>query len=71
MTRWPFAFDQLAAPLLRVIGVSPATSGVRIGDGVFDVAYGPWRLRTPLANVVGATVTGPYHWVRAVGPGLC
>jgi hypothetical protein len=70
VTSWDFAFDRTAAPLLRLIGVSPDTTRVRVGDGVFEVAYGPWRLRTPLANVSGASVTGPYTWVRTIGAHL-
>jgi hypothetical protein len=70
VSSWDFAFDRVSGPLLRLLGVSPANSGVRIADGVFDVQFGPWRLRTPTANVAGATVTGPYSWVRSVGPHL-
>jgi hypothetical protein len=70
VTSWDFAFDRAAAPLLHLLGVSAANSGVRVADGVFDVRFGPWRLRTPTANVAGATVTGPYLWFRAVGPRL-
>jgi hypothetical protein len=70
VTNWDFRFDRAAAPLLRLLGVSSANSGVRIADGVFHVRFGPWRLRTPTANIAGAVVTGPYHWVRVVGPHL-
>jgi hypothetical protein len=70
VTSWDFRFDRAAVPLLRLLGISPANSGVRIADGVFDVRFGPWRLRTPTANITGATVTGPYLWVRAIGPHL-
>ena len=70
MRSWDFAFDRAAAPLLRLIGVSPETTRVRVGEGVFEVAYGPWKLRTPLANVTGVSVTGPYAWVRSIGPRL-
>ena len=30
--------------------------------------YGPWRLRTPLANISRVTVTGPYRFYRTAGP---
>jgi hypothetical protein len=65
--RFPFAFDfPLAAPLV-VLGVTPYTAHVDVGDGWFDVRFGLWRLRTPLANVGPLHVTGPYNPVRALG----
>jgi hypothetical protein len=70
VTSWEFAFDAVSSPLLRLIGVSPESAVVRVADGLFEVEFGPWRLSTPAANVAGATVTGPYHWFRAIGPHL-
>jgi hypothetical protein len=65
--RFPFAFDfPLAAPLAAV-GVVPATAHVDVGDGWFTVRFGPWRLRTPVANVGAMHVTGPYRAYRALG----
>ena len=65
--RFPFDFDYpLAAPLVA-LGVTPVTAHVDVGDGWFDVRFGPWRLRTPLANVGSLNVTGPYHPLRALG----
>ena len=65
--RFAFEFDYpLAAPLLAA-GVTPRTAHVDVDDGWFDVRFGLWRLRTPLSNVAGATVTGPYHPLRALG----
>jgi len=33
-----------------------------------EARYGPWCLVTPLANVAGATATGPYALVKTLGP---
>ncbi len=30
--------------------------------------FGPWRISTPRANVVGASVTGPYAFWKTAGP---
>ncbi|MEX2329101.1 MAG: hypothetical protein WD575_05150, partial [Nitriliruptoraceae bacterium] len=32
------------------------------------IRFGPWSLRTPLTNVERACVTGPYRWMKAIGP---
>ena len=37
-------------------------------DGMLSVRYGPWRVETPLANVRGVEVTGPYALVKTIGP---
>jgi hypothetical protein len=54
----------LAAPL----GVTPWTTGLDVADGDLRVRFGPWVLRTPLDNVAGAEVTGPYSFVKVAGP---
>jgi hypothetical protein len=65
--RFPFDFDYPLAAPLAVLGVTPLTSHVDVADGWFDVRFGPWRLRTPLANLGASHVTGPYSAVRALG----
>jgi hypothetical protein len=32
------------------------------------VAFGPWEVVTPLTNVADAEVTGPYFWLKVIGP---
>jgi hypothetical protein len=65
--RFSFDFDYpLAAPLV-VLGVTPHTSHVDVGDGWFEVRFGLWRLRTPLGNLGPLRVTGPYNPLRALG----
>lgn len=63
-----FEFDPRFRGLLALLGVRPATSRVVIGDEVFDARLGPWRLTTPVANLVDARITRDYHWFRAIGP---
>jgi hypothetical protein len=68
--RFRFAF---AAPFrvpLALLGVRPATASVTVDDAWLAARFGPWRLRTPRANVVAARRTGPYRWWRAIGPHL-
>lgn len=41
---------------------------VEVGDDDFVARFGPWIVRTPLTNVVSASVSGPYRWWRVAGP---
>jgi len=36
--------------------------------GDLFIRYGPWSLRTPLSNISGAELTGPYNLVKVAGP---
>ena len=65
--RFAFDFDYPLAAPLAAFGVTPFTSHVDVADGWFDVRFGPWRLRTPLANLGATHVTGPYSPLRALG----
>ena len=67
-TRFEFAF----APAYRLpalaFGVVPATAHVDVTDDELQVRFGPWRLVTGLDNVVGAELTGDFHWLKTAGP---
>jgi hypothetical protein len=65
---FPFEFDPRYLRLARLFGVTPERAWVEVADGQFEARYGPWRLRTPLANVVAADVTGPYAFWKTAGP---
>ena len=62
--RFQRAFRLAALPF----GVRPENSLVCVADDEFIAAFGPWRVRTPLSNVAGATATGDYWWPRVIGP---
>lgn len=49
-------------------GVLPATASVVVAAEELRVRFGPWHVRTPLVNVEGAAVTGPYGFVWTAGP---
>ena len=69
MQRFGFRFDAPYRPALALLGVTPSTAWVAVDDHL-DVRFGPWRLRTPLANVADAHHDGPHRAHRAVGPRL-
>ncbi len=64
-----FRFDPLYRLAGSIFGVRPGTTLVRLtDDGDVDARFGPWRLRTPLSNVVSTSVSGPYHPLLTAGP---
>jgi hypothetical protein len=65
-----FAFEPRFRAPLALVGVLPRTARVTVTDDEFDARFGPWRLRTPRANIIDAQVSGPYRSYRAVGPRL-
>ncbi len=68
MTRYEFAFDPIARVLLAMVGVRPANCEVTVDESTFCARYGPWQLVTPIANISRVCVTGPYLWIKAIGP---
>ena len=66
--RFPFEFEPRYRRILWLLGVTPARSGVEIGDGSLRVRFGPWRLQTDVSNIRCAEETGPYQALRAIGP---
>jgi hypothetical protein len=65
---FPFRFDPRYRVLAAPFGISPARAEVRLGDGRFVARFGPWTVDTPLTNVAGAEVTGPYGMLKTAGP---
>ena len=65
--RFEFAFEARMRPTAAAFGVLPATAHVEVDGGELRVRFGPWSLRTPVANVVSTEVTGPYRWWKVAG----
>ncbi|GAA3413081.1 hypothetical protein [Streptosporangium vulgare] len=70
MTRFAFGLDPAWRIPLLLLGVRPGTAFAEVREGEFAVRFGFWSLRTPLSNVAGTTVTGPYAPWKAIGPRL-
>lgn len=66
--RHPFAFAPSYRLPALVLGITPRTAWVEVGPEDLVVRYGPWRLRSPLANIVSAEPTGGFAWLKTVGP---
>ncbi len=48
-------------------GVTPWTARVQVDARVLAIRFGWWRLRTPVTNIVGTVVTGPFGFLRTAG----
>lgn len=66
--RFSFAFEPAYRLLGRPFGVTPESAWVEVGGGLLKARFGRWRVTTPLANVAGAEVTGPYALIKTAGP---
>jgi hypothetical protein len=66
--RFEFRFEPTYRRLARLFGVTPDRAWVDLTDGELEARYGPWRVRTPLSNITGAEVTGPYAFLKTAGP---
>jgi len=68
--RFDFAFDDRYRLPLRLLGIRPETAVVTVDDQRLRARFGLWMLDTPLSNIDGVTVTGPYTAIRVIGPHL-
>jgi len=68
---FPFELDVRFAPAWAPLLVAPGRQGVTLTDqGRFVARYGLLVVDTPLTNIAGAHITGPYRWWTAIGPRL-
>jgi Protein of unknown function (DUF2795) len=72
LTRFPFRFDWRYRVAGLALGITPGRASVTVdtrgGSGVLYVRFGLWTLHTPLSNVVGTSVTGPFTLPKTIGP---
>jgi hypothetical protein len=64
--RFRFALPFRAAGL--PFGVLPATTSVTVDDTMLTARFGPWRVHTPVSNVIGTQISGPYTFIKTAGP---
>ena len=67
-SHFAFLFEQRYRTPARLFGITPTSCGIDVDDDLFDAWFGPWRVRTPRRNIVGARTTGPYAFVKTAGP---
>jgi hypothetical protein len=52
----------------RLFGISPDSALVTVADGRLTARFGPWLLSCELTNIAGTELTGPYNYLKTVGP---
>lgn len=65
---FPFAFATPYRVAAFPFGITPRTASVHVEDGELRVRFGPWSLRTPLANITSAELTGGFGFLKTAGP---
>ena len=68
MVRFSFRFHPLYRMLGVPFGITERTTSVEVADDELSVRFGPWRLRTPLSNIVSCEHTGPFTVPKTAGP---
>lgn len=66
--RFEFAFAPSYRRLALAFGVSARTAWVQVSDETFTARFGLWHVRTPVTNIAGVDVTGPYAMWKTAGP---
>ena len=64
---FPIRLQPGLRPILLLFGVRPDRATVRLDSERLVARFGFFGAETPLANIVGWDITGPYRWWRAVG----
>lgn len=67
-TTWPFRFDWPVRAASALAGAVPSTTEVEVGETHLSARYGPWSVRTELANVASVSLSGPYSLLKVGGP---
>jgi hypothetical protein len=68
MATFPFHFATAYRLVGLAFGVTPRSAYVSVEDDVLLARFGPWLVRTPIANVAGTELTGPYRMTTTIGP---
>jgi hypothetical protein len=65
--RFEFAWAPSYGPAAALFGIRPGNVWVELTDTELNARFGPWSLSTPLSNIAGVAVTGPYRWWKTAG----
>lgn len=67
MKRFPIRIERRSRLLLRLFGVRADRSAVILEAGQLVARFGFSVMRTPLSNVAGWRIEGPFRWLTAIG----
>lgn len=64
--RYPIHLGRWSRFVLLLWGVRQSNAWVDLGDEL-DASFGRFRFRTPVSNIAGWRIEGPWWWIRAIG----
>jgi hypothetical protein len=64
--RFPIRVGRRSRPLLRLFGVEAGNAWIDVNDELV-ASFGRYGLRTPMSNVTGYRIEGPWLWITAIG----
>jgi hypothetical protein len=66
--RFPIRLGARSRPLLRLFGVGgPDDAWVELRDDTLEARFGRAHASTPLSNIAGWRIEGPWLWITAIG----
>ena len=66
--RFPIRLGAKSRPLLRLFGVGgPDDAWVDVGNDTLEARFGRFRASSPLSNIAGWRIEGPWLWITAIG----
>lgn len=66
--RFPIRLGRRSRPILRLFGVGgPEDAWVELRYDELEARFGRFRAATPLSNVTGWRIEGPWLWITAIG----
>lgn len=68
LARFGFRHEGVVGRVAALAGARGRRAVVELGQDELRLRFGPFRLATPLANLAGAEVSGPYRRWRVAGP---
>jgi hypothetical protein len=66
--RFTFRFAPAYRRASLPFGVTAERCWVDVGPDNLHARFGPWQLRTSLANISAVQITGPYAFLKTAGP---
>ena len=66
--RFPIRLGARSRPLLRLFGVGGSEDAwVDLGEEALEARFGWARAATPISNISGWRIEGPWRWITAIG----
>lgn len=66
--RFPFAFASHYRWPARLLGIHDGSADVVVEDDHLIARFGPWRVTTPVGNISGVGLSGPFALAKTIGP---